>query len=340
MKTAKIKVIVWVLIALIGVGAIAGVAVEIALNKNNKNNTGEPAEHIYVVDYAISQGENVGDELVISAQERCTLCGEKKQERILDTSEYTLIYDTEIDGNTYTLSQSGVYILQGDFNGTTFIVDAENVSLIGSEATTQNMRINCLENSSNTCIYGLNFPYKPVTPISINVYGDINFIKCNFSSFWLISKKQNINFVIDSCDISGEYGVEIFYTNSQGSGNENVVPTDKVAGYFTNNTFDAIGLYSIFFCGQDSNAEIRQIEIVNNRFINGWGDNKAKRAVLKLNIDKNITPVDYDDITDTSLLTDSAKSLVTKILNSNNTFDKAGKECSYFNFRGIYFDKI
>lgn len=286
-------------------------------------------EHTTVIGYDISEGADA--ETAVKTQSRCVICGWLSDETTLGTDEYNVIKDDEIASNSCTISETGIYVLEGKFSGTTFTIDAEDVSLVGIGAETSNVRVSFSSNAKDTLLYGLKWALNSPGTISMNIYGNVSFVKCEFSNFYITLKNADINLIFDNnMVVGGDYGVYVGYNEE----------TNKPTGYFTNNTFDAIGVYGIFFNSDYDNAEIVELVIKGNSFINGWGQGDVeKRAAIKLNEDKNLTPEDYGDTKDTSKLTDDARAFVREVL-KNNTFDKAGKICSYFNLRGIYFDTI
>ncbi|MBP3630437.1 MAG: hypothetical protein J6J23_02990 [Clostridia bacterium] len=285
-------------------------------------------EHSIVVDYTITGQENSISS--VSKQDRCIICSETHDLTIMNSSDYVVLNESNLTSNAITLNTPNtVYVLNGAFSSSTFNFDAPNITLIGSYATTSKINLNFTANASNSIIYEIDL----ATNKTYNVYGDISVIKCALNYLTFNLQANEINALFDSNSITGEYGIYV-NTYKAKSMNCNV--------FITNNTFNAMGIYSIFLSADDAESELGKIEIANNKFINGWGVSApgAKRATLKIHNDKNICPIQYGDTNDTSKLTDSAINLVNKILASNNTYDKAGKTCSYFNIDGIYFDTL
>lgn len=349
----KNKLLIWIIVGVLSVVGVSSCVIGVVANKKDKNKP-DTHEHVYasewshdetrhwhgatcshtnekidveehtnVTDYQIS--ESTDAEMIVKTQLRCIVCGWVSEETALD--EYNVI---ESGNNNYTISETGVYILDGEFNGTSFTIGAEDVSLVGIGAETENITVSFSNNAKNTLIYGLKWKLNSTATQSMNIYGDVSFVKCQFSYFWLTLKTAETKLVFDNnMAVGGGYGIYIGYDETSNN------PT----AYFTNNTFDSIQLYGIFLNSPFENAEIERFILINNSFINGWGDGALKRSAIKLNVDINLTPIGYDNITDISKLTDSAKEFVRNVL-ANNTFDKADKVCSYFNLRGNFFDNL
>lgn len=288
----------------------------------------DEVSHAFVTEYDVQTGTT---STTVTTTQKCSICGYTTTPAVLQESSYTLVDSASLEGNAKSITEAGVYILTGSFINTTFTIDAANVTLVGTGATTSNLKVNLNENTNNTVLQGLKIQESGAVNFHIQAYGDLTVSKCTFLALWVHPHKKNLNIVFDGNVFTGEYGLYFEYGDT----------SDKLNVDITNNTFDAIDLYSIFFYSASNQSEVNELNIANNNFINGWGDGETeKRAALKFYMDKNISPVDWGDITDTSKLTEPAKDLVRKILASNNTFDKAGKICSYFNINGIYFDTL
>ncbi len=284
--------------------------------------------HNSVENYSVTKNNGAYS---VASHSTCTYCAHETTPVALPQTKYEVIQDTSIESGAKTFSTANtIYILDGTFSRVKFTIDAENVTIIGSCATTS-IEVNYTENAQNSVIYECNLPFYN---LGTNIYGDVSYLECTINSIYLTAKNKNINIVFDNCTITGtdSYGIHVLYGYDENSNDCNLS--------VTNCSFSQIGAYTIFLFGNSSTAKFGNIEIANNQFLGGWGDGKVKRAVLKLHQDAELCPISYDDITDTSKLTNAARALVTKILNSNNTFDKGGIACSYFNIDGIYFDTL
>lgn len=187
--------------------------------------------------------------------------------------------------NAKTLSTANtIYVLDGTFTETHFTFDAENITLIGSGATTS-LQLHYTENAKNVVVYECQLTWD--VPVQ-SIYGDVSYMKCTINNIRLAPKSKNINLTFDNCTITGTdaYGIYIVYGDDENSNGCNLS--------VSNCSFSAIRSYTIFLLGNSSVAKFGNIDIANNQFIGGWGSGEAKRAVLKLHQDTKLCPVSYD----------------------------------------------
>lgn len=297
----------------------------------------ELSEHTLVKDYSVITSSDDGSIASVTTTERCTLCAKTYTPVTLETSDYVVLTPNDITGNAKTFTDDNkVYILNGTFNNTKFTFDAENITVVGSGATTTGLKFSYTENANNSVVYGCDV--SAVGGDGCEMYGNLSFIHCEMISVRLVAKTKNLSLVIDNCKMQGDsimncYGIYVFYGNDENSNGFNLgITNSDISGY---------GLYCIFLYGQSTSAKAGNIEIANNSFYK-WGPEEGgrKRAVLKMHQDVNLSPVVYDDIFDnTSNLTSEMIKLARKIVR-NNTFDKGGNDVSYFNIDGICFDTV
>lgn len=308
----------------------------------------ELAEHTLVKDYSVVTSSDDGSISSVTTTERCTLCAKTYTPVTLETSDYVVLTPENITDNAKTFTDDNkVYILNGTFNNTQFIFDAENVTVVGSGATTAGIKFSYTENADNSVLYGCSCFASSTLNTTIEAYGSLAVINCTFVGCVTFNlRKNDLNVIVDSCTFSdSEYGIYINYGYENLAG-ENI--SNGMNLFITNSNFNMQSIYCIFLSGNSASAEAGNIEIANNSFCK-WGtmDELQKRATLKFHTDIKYSPVVYDDeiYNDTSYLTPEMRRLAKKMAR-NNTFDKGtyenGEErkVSYFNIDGICFDTV
>lgn len=297
----------------------------------------ELAEHTLVKDYSVVTSSDDGSISSVTTTERCTLCAKTYTPVTLETSDYVVLTPEDITGNAKTFTDDNkVYILNGAFNNTQFTFDAENVTVVGSGATTTGLKFSYTENADNSVVYGCNVSAVGVDAYAM--YGDLSFIHCEMVSVRFTAKTKDLSLVVDNCKMEAVkeadyYAIYVFYGSDENTNGFNLS--------VTNSELNNYGIYCIFLSGQSASAEAGNIEIANNRFYK-WGpvSGGKKRSVLKMHQDKNLSPESYaDTFDDTSNLTPEMVKLAKKMVR-NNTFDKDGNDVSYFNIDGICFDTV
>lgn len=297
----------------------------------------ELAEHTLVKDYLVVTSSDDGSISSVTTTERCTLCAKTYTPVTLETSDYVVLTPEDITGNAKTFTDDNkVYILNGTFNNTQFTFDAENVTVVGSGATTAGIKFLYTENADNSVVYGCNVSAVGVDTYAM--YGDLSFIHCEMASVRFTAKTKDLSLVVDNCKMEAVnevyyYAIYVFYGSDENTNGFNLS--------VTNSELNNYGIYCIFLSGQSASAEAGNIEIANNRFYK-WGpvSGGKKRSVLKMHQDKNLSPESYaDTFDDTSNLTPEMVKLAKKMVR-NNTFDKDGNDVSYFNIDGICFDTV
>ncbi len=297
----------------------------------------ELAEHTLVKDYLVVTSSDDGSISSVTTTERCTLCAKTYTPVTLETSDYVVLTPENITDNAKTFTDDNkVYILNGTFNNTQFTFDAENVTVVGSGATTAGIKFLYTENADNSVVYGCNVSAVGVDTYAM--YGDLSFIHCEMASVRFTAKTKDLSLVVDNCKMeavneANYYAIYVFYGSDENTNGFNLS--------VTNSELNNYGIYCIFLSGQSASAEAGNIEIANNRFYK-WGpvSGGKKRSVLKMHQDKNLSPESYaDTFDDTSNLTPEMVKLAKKMVR-NNTFDKDGNDVSYFNIDGICFDTV
>lgn len=332
MKSIKSKIIVVIISILCAL--TVGTAVLLVSKNNDEPTNSQPAtKHICVADYSIT--ENNG--LIVEETSRCVLCGDVTYSHTLDADEFEVLTPEDLTDNAITLSSANKkYVLNGTFSNSKIKFDAVNIFVIGSYATTSNMVFSYTSNGGAT-VYGCN-----VADITADLYANVAYVKCTIGILMLNLKVDNIDVLVDSCDIrAGVYNA--VYINYGYKDAEDGLRGNYGDITVANCVFNEGIQFPIMIIGQSAEvAEIGDVEIVNNEALKGWGGAKDKRGFLKVQDDKNLAPIDYarDDLTDTSLLTDKAYALAKKILASGNRLDKNGSKCCVLNFGDIHFDTL